>query len=315
MKFKDILFAGLAIITFSACSDLSDIYDEIDAGYNGRVKIDVEYTLIAADYNSISSAARLDATTEEEIQDALNILEGDTALTDGYNVSYIPSLIGEKTAYQGFGPKSRVAVTYKFRQSVSDATKDTTQTFYKRSVNAWMLMPDAGLFYDFEDGTDYEEVNLNGWAQYANGGIEDRKFVYRSYAGNRYAQITAFSSAGVLEDKVDMWLVSPALNLDDVYVAKNVQFLTSNAYPNGAQLIPYVMDAQNPSEATVVEELEDAVIADDTKNNYVFVNSGVIDLSDYSGTVYIAFRYLAEPEQTTTFQIDDFEFDFLEMEN
>jgi hypothetical protein len=34
----------------------------------------------------------------------------------------------------------------------------------------------------------------------------------------------------------------------------------------------------------------DAVVADNTTNNYTYIPSGEIDLSDYAGTVHFAFK-------------------------
>ncbi len=314
MKIQRLLYAaGIALIMGTACSDLDDIYDEMDGQFTGFITNDFSYTLTSVDYKTISEDAILDATTQEEINAAKAILEGGTALTDGYNNTYIPSLINEKSAFMGFGVKSIVQVTYKFRDSIEAEIIDTTQRYLRRSLNAWMLLTDAGYYYDFENGTDYEDVDLEGWVQVFNGGTEERTFLYRSYGGDRYAQVTAYSSDGILEEKMDVWLISPVLDLDDVNVAKNLEFFTSNAYPNGAQLIPYIMTSQDPATADTTR-LSDAIIADDTYNNYQFISSGILDLSEYSGEVYIAFRYLAEVGQTTTFQVDDFKFDFLETE-
>lgn len=314
MKFKTILVVVWALAMAVACNPMEDINRELDDSFNGFITKDAQYTLVAADYATISNNARKDALTDREIEAAQNILKGDTALTDGFNLTHLPELLAAKNTLQGYGPTSMVSVTYKFRESVAEATRDTTQRYFKRSANAWILLPEAGYAYDFENGTDYAEVAASGWAQYHTGGVEDRKFVYRSYGGNRYAQITAYASGGALTDKVDVWMVSPALNLDAVYVAKNLRFRTSNAYPNGAKLLVYVLNNQDPDKATFKEELTGAVIAGSAQNNYVFTGSGVVDLSAYSGTVYIAFRYLAQPGETTTYQVDDFEFDFLEME-
>lgn len=314
MKLHNIVIAGLALASLVACEPMEDFNDELKDAYQGPISQDITYSLSPIDYGTISETAQREALNEEEALAAANILEGDTALTGDMGTAFIPDILNSASELQGFGSTSIVSVTYKFRDNVESASRDTTQSFFKQSLYAWIPMPDAGYAYDFEDGTDYEDVNRNGWAQYFNGGIEDRTFAYRSYGGNRYAQVTAYSSGTVLDETVDVWLVSPALNLDEVYVAKNVRFNTSQAYANGAQLIAYVMDAQDPAQATLVEELTDAVIADDSQNNYTFVNSGELDLSAYSGTVYIAFQYLAEPGQTTTFQVDDFEFDFLVME-
>ncbi len=314
MKLQHIVLAGLTVLVGISCTKLDDIYDEIDANFDGFITKDARYTLTSSDYKTISANAKKEAMTGDEIVAAENILAGDTALTDGYNETQIPAIVASKTDFQGFGRTSLVAVTYKYRDTVTAVTRDTTQSYFKKSKNSWMLLPDAGYAYDFEDGLDYDPVALNGWSQTADGGVADRNFVYRSFGGNRYAQITAYSSTGVLEDKVDMWLVSPVLNLNEVYVAKNLRFSTANAYPNGATLTVYILDNADPTQASLKEELADVKIAGSSDNNYAFVKSGVIDLSAYSGNVYVAFRYLAEPGQTTTYQVDNFEFDFLEVE-
>ncbi|WP_143525014.1 choice-of-anchor J domain-containing protein [Labilibacter marinus] len=309
-KLQYILFALMALFAF-ACEPLEDIKDELDDNYHGPLNKEIKYELTASDYKSISESAAADATTAEELEIAESVLEGDTALTADLASTYIPEMLGNMESMYGYAPKSLNKVSYKFRETVEEAIVDSTTGFFKFSLYSWMVFPEPGYMYDFNDGTSGEDVDKNGWTQYNLGSAKDMTYIYKSFGGNSYAYVTAYK--GKSEGGYKIWMVSPALNLDKVFVAPNLKFENAIAYPNGAVIKAYVMNDADPAKATLKEELVDAVFATEENNNYEFISSGMLDLSDYSGTVYIGFEYVAEKGQTTSFCIDDFTFDYIEL--
>ncbi len=311
MKINNILLVAASLFLTIACEPMEDINKELDDTHRGPLSQDLTYELTSSDYKSISESALQDARSAIEYNIASSILEGDTALTADLPTAYIPEILASMEDMYGFAPGSINSVTFKYRDTVDKAINDSTISFYKYSLYSWMLLPDPGYEYDFEDGTAYEDIDMNGWTQYNLGTSADMNYTYRSYSGNTYAYVTAYN--GDNDGGYDIWLVSPELDLDNVFVTPNLKFENAIAYPNGATFKVFVMDNADPSLATLKDELTEAEIATSEENNYDFISSGEIDLSAYSGTVYIGFEYIAETGQTTSFCIDNFLFDYLEL--
>lgn len=300
------IYIAIAAICFASCEPLEEITNDLDKEYMGPKRKDIEYELIKADYNVISADIENSALNPEDIEDA-KFIKDNEALLPGYSEDFLAALVSSKEELAGFAIGSQVEISYQIAEDAESEIKDTVEYFLRKSQYAWTLYPGPAYFYDFEDGIDYETISYSGWANYSIGKSTDRDWVYRSYNNNRYAQITAFGGEG---NGYDIWMVSPMMDLDNVVSAKNLMFETSMAYWNGAELKVYIMDAQDPSKATLKEELT-ATLADNASNNYVFVESGEISLDEYSGEVYIGFQYVAGSGQTTTFQIDNVTFDYI----
>lgn len=156
---------------------------------------------------------------------------------------------------------------------------------------------------DFTTITSNAELANAGWSNInVNGGSE--VFDARSFSGNRYMQASAFRSG---EDPLEVWLVTPAINLDGT-AAEELTFETNTGYDNGAALTVYVSTdfSGDPKTATWLQV--DATLSSGPSNGYgsSFTQSGSINLSCLSGNVYVAFKYLgADGGVTTTFQVDN----------
>ncbi len=167
--------------------------------------------------------------------------------------------------------------------------------------------PDTGgltnLNESFEGRTDRADVELPNWVNYnrVDGG---RKWEIRTFSGNSYAQLSAFQDT---EAKLDSWLITPAL---DFSKKLNLSFTTSAAFLAGDLLSVVVSTdysgAGDPTTATWTP-VKGAKLPDGSLPNYTFVASGDVDLSNFAGKGYLAFRYNgAGPEgKTTTYQVDD----------
>lgn len=168
--------------------------------------------------------------------------------------------------------------------------------------------PEYAYLYDFNDGTKDEPINKSEWAVFNIGASSDVEWVYGEYNSNLYAKISAYGSDA---SDYESWMVSSELDLDAA-ANKNIKFESKLGYTNGASFKVYLMDNKNPESASVKTELSFTRPEDNSSGYSDFVLSGDIDLSSYAGKVFIGFQYLATTGQTSTFQVDNFYFDFKE---
>jgi hypothetical protein len=156
----------------------------------------------------------------------------------------------------------------------------------------------------FEDFESYNsnDTNLPGWTNInVNGG--STLFKVGSYQGNKFIKCSAYNTG---ENPLEVWLVTPAINLDNS-TGELLSFKTKTGYNNGAALSVYVSTDFTGDINTATWMLVDADIADGPSSGYMndFVE-GTADISCLSGDVYVAFKYKGgDGGITTTFQIDD----------
>ncbi len=146
--------------------------------------------------------------------------------------------------------------------------------------------PVTSIDEDFQGYSNFDEIDQHGWNTIAEEG--GRKWICRMFDGNHYAQATAFNSP---DPNNIMWLVTPPVDLDAM-VNPVFEFQTAHEHLGHDAVHLYLstdFDGSNPSEATW-EEL-DARLVDQNDPFHTWIDSGVIDLDDYSGIVYIAWRY------------------------
>jgi hypothetical protein len=143
------------------------------------------------------------------------------------------------------------------------------------------------------------DLNLAGWSNIAE--IGSRLWRGQVFNGNGYAQATSFNSS----DPVNvMWLVSPPITLD---VPKILTFETAMNFwrHNGLEVfISNDFNGNNVSTATWTKI--NARLAEETDPVNTFIPSGEIDLSAFSGTVRIAFKYSGDnSNNTSTYRVDN----------
>lgn len=160
---------------------------------------------------------------------------------------------------------------------------------------------------DFTDITNNTNLDLPGWTNYAEAGT----WLWRekTFSGNGYAEFSAFGSGSAVNKA---WLISPAINMD-LYDNEKLTFaiaqhhLDVDAAGNSLQvLISTDYDGTNVLAATWTP-LE-ANIPKKAEAWYKFLTS-TIDLSSYTGNVYVAFKFTGSGTDTTldgAYQIDNF---------
>ncbi|MEJ2595118.1 MAG: DUF5689 domain-containing protein [bacterium] len=154
----------------------------------------------------------------------------------------------------------------------------------------------------FNDVIDYENVNLDGWTNVLKTG--NRLWQGKSFSGNKYAQATAYNSS---LDEMETWLITPpVINTSGDMV---LQFLSAMAYWEHGSGKPLTLLATTDYDGTNFETSNwteiTATLAGPSDENYAWVESGEIPLSNFVGNVSVAFRYTGSDTESTSIQIDD----------
>ncbi len=162
--------------------------------------------------------------------------------------------------------------------------------------------PVGELTEDWSDGTDLGDASINGWTVFDRDNGADRAWVTKVYNAEKYAQMSGY---GGTASEYESWLISPALDLDAA-TYKTLKFETAKAFWGASTTLEvFIMDGTDPNTAN--KQALSAVLAKEADANHAWIPSGTIDLSSYSGTQYIAFKYVGA---ATTFRMDNFHFGF-----
>lgn len=159
----------------------------------------------------------------------------------------------------------------------------------------------TSLDEDFEDQANNVDIDIDGWLNVAIKGT--RLWRGKEFSGNTYAQATSYNGG---EENV-CWLITPSIDLDAMASPK-LEFETAYAFWEHDGLSVYVstdFDGTNVEAATWTALNAD--IAGSTDPEHAWIPSGVIDLSSYSGTGYIGFKYEGNDIAglTTSYRVDN----------
>lgn len=153
---------------------------------------------------------------------------------------------------------------------------------------------------DFEGLGSDADINLPGWANIAVKGT--RLWRTKIFDNNTYAQATSFGdNAGEMES----WLITPCIDLD---VPKKMNFVSAYGFYTHDGLSVWI---SSDFDGTDVESASwqqlSPTLATSSDTEHAFIPSGDVDLSGFSGSVRIGFKYVGSGPggQTTSFRIDD----------
>lgn len=156
---------------------------------------------------------------------------------------------------------------------------------------------------NFNSATANTNFAENGWLNANKEG--ERYWQGKEYNSNKYTQSTAY---GATSENIEMWMVSPGVELT---TPKKLNFDSNAGYYRHDGLTVWVSTDFNGDKTNLFSstwtEITDVTIATSPTDGYGdWTNSGDIDLSSYSGTIYILFKYVGDNENnTTTFQVDN----------
>ncbi|WP_452222745.1 DUF5689 domain-containing protein [Lacinutrix chionoecetis] len=160
----------------------------------------------------------------------------------------------------------------------------------------------------FSDAVDNSTLNTAGWINFAEAGSE--LWTEQVFSNNGYAEFSAFQTG----DSSNIgWLVSPGIDMD-AQDGEILTFQTEHAFPDaGHDAIEVLISTDfSGNEADITSatwtnlDFTSSLEAD-FDSWYTFTSSGEIDLSSYTGTAYIAFRYTGSDtsNQNTTIHVDN----------
>lgn len=136
----------------------------------------------------------------------------------------------------------------------------------------------------------------------------DKAWYQDSFNNNGYAAMTGYKGT---QPPFDSWFVTPAIDIANA----TSKILTFRSQVNGyggttTKLEVYVLNAKNPSEATVKAQLNPTLAKAPASGYSSWAESGELDLSEWAdGTYYIGFRYYATQDANyATWCIDDVTF-------
>lgn len=146
----------------------------------------------------------------------------------------------------------------------------------------------SDYFCDFTASLDINYYIERGWSNLMERGGLTGWGVYDS-SGLRYANCSSYYGSEYGGPYVN-WLITPAFNLDNAR-EKTLSFRSRTAYARpDSGLEVYVLTAQNP-QGCEPRKLE-CVIGSPGESGYgEWAQSGIISLDEFSGVVYIGFRF------------------------
>lgn len=214
-----------------------------------------------------------------------------TSIRGALNLMDNPSNLGKKLALKGnitayFGTTGvKEATEYKL-----DGGSDNPST----PVN-----PVTSLNETFEGATSIS--SLTGWTSKVVAGT--KAWYFTSFDNNFYAACTAYKGTDD-SNGYDSWLITPPLNVDGMS-DKSFSFESQAAYSGDCALEVYAMTTNDPATATKTKL--NCTIATPPASGYSgFVPSGTVSLAQFTGTIYIGFRYTATTSaQSMTYCIDN----------
>ena len=161
---------------------------------------------------------------------------------------------------------------------------------------------------NFDGGLDTTPTLPIGWTTFAQTGTT--VWSAGAYAGDGYAQLNGYSTSSSAPAQLNSWLISPSIDMDKVDGEK-LSFQTChskyvNTTTNVVELyIATNFDGTNFSTANWTKINYITTQPDPLTKAYVYVNSGAIDLSRYTGNLHFAFKYIGIPALSGTYQIDN----------
>lgn len=158
----------------------------------------------------------------------------------------------------------------------------------------------ASLYCDFEKyGETIAAIKNDGWNYTEVSG--DKKWYLKLFDNNIYATCTAYKGT---KGPWDSWLISPAIDLDKS-PKKTLEFITQAAYTSTTSTMEvYVLTSNDPNTATKTQLK--VTLPEIPASGYSAWVASNVDLSLFSGVVYIGWRYYGtDASASSTYCIDN----------
>lgn len=146
------------------------------------------------------------------------------------------------------------------------------------------------LFYqDFASNTtDGQNINIQGWTNFAEAGTV--KWQEGIYSGSKYAEFSGYQSGQASNIG---WLISPSINMD-ANTNEKLAFDVAQAYVSSSANSIELLVSKNFDGVNVLDATWESIPFNkpplNFDTNFDFFSSGIIDLSKYTGNIYLAFK-------------------------
>ncbi|MDT8394287.1 MAG: DUF5689 domain-containing protein [Bacteroidales bacterium] len=200
---------------------------------------------------------------------------------------------------EGRGPLVAIAGRY----------NDNIQLLIRSAYEVQLFGPRCGsggggvtsLDEGFDEQQNNMDIAVDGWINVAT--IGSRRWQGKVFNNEVYAQATSYNSDEVNE----AWLITRAINLDEMSQPM-ASFETAQAYweHDGLEVL-FSTDFNGANIAGASWTALPCAIANQNDPYHEWIPSGDIDLSAYSGTGYIAFKYSGSDlnGNTTSYRVDN----------
>jgi len=141
---------------------------------------------------------------------------------------------------------------------------------------------------NFESEPNGPDVNISGWLNVAEAG--SIKWHTEAFGGNTYTEFSPYQSGDASNIG---WLITPAIDMDS-HTGEVLTFETAQHHYDDARLEVFISTDFDGTEAGVASATwvdAGATLAGNSDNWYSFIPSGNIDLSGYTGKIYVAFKF------------------------
>ena len=141
----------------------------------------------------------------------------------------------------------------------------------------------------------------SGWLNVQLKG--NKNWFIKEFSGNNYASMSGYKGTAPF----DSWLITPAIDCSKM-ADKVMSFRTQvNAFGSTTtQFEVYVLSGSSDPESAQLTKLNPALATAPASGYSSWVNSGELDLSSFSGIIYIGFRYSATTDTNyATWCVDD----------
>ena len=150
------------------------------------------------------------------------------------------------------------------------------------------------------------EIRIPNWTNYIEAGSKKWRSYMDASSLSRAANIGSFRSS---DDDTISWLITEGLNLDTT-LEEYLSFETSTSFADGSTLEVLISENWDGTEVAIKNANWISLPARIASNNddfNSFKNSTFINLSTYSGTVYIAFKYSGNGNENFdgTYELDN----------
>ncbi len=164
---------------------------------------------------------------------------------------------------------------------------------------------------DFESYPNYTSLNGNGWTNYIEAGSRDWFIKITTDDQNAGSKMVSLGSYNTGDASTIAWLITPVIDLD-AQGEEFVKFISSNSFADDSELELLISTDWDGTEATIESSTWDTLnanIVSDSEYYKNWVDSGLVDLSSFSGNAYVAFKYIGSGEASMdgTYEIDNFQ--------